>query len=96
MTENIKTMNKWTEFGNRLEAIFYSSSNAPEGSGSLAEWRKCVKEYEALQADINSFQNNQSPDTQNFLTDLLHVVARVTVLKQRDKWLDLDEGAATV
>ncbi len=77
MMENIKVMSKWTEFGNKFESIYYSDSD-----------RSRLKEYQALQNEINMYENSQSPESRNFLTDLIHIVVRASCLKKRDKWLD--------
>lgn len=100
MNDNIKLMTRWTEFGNKLESIYYSSSSSSEDIQTMADkildCRRRQKAYEALQSDINAFENSISPEAHNFLTDLIHTVARMTVLNARDKWLDLDDLARDV
>lgn len=91
MNANVKLMGKWTEFGNRFESVYYS-----EYSDCLADYKKRLREYEEIQNDVNAFQNTMTPEMQNFMTDCLHIIARLTVLKRRDKWLDLDNTASDV
>jgi hypothetical protein len=99
MNDNIKLMTRWTEFGNTLESVYYSSSSSEEiqtMADKILDCRRRQKAYEALQSDINAFENNISPEAHNFLTDLIHTVARMTILNARDKWLDLDDLARDV
>ncbi len=83
-TENIKIMNQWWELGNKFEEIFYTACNTPE------ELEKRYQDYLALQKEINQLEISQSPETQNFLTDLIHLIARNTALRNKDRWLDLE------
>lgn len=91
MNANIKLMGTWTQFGNRFESVYYG-----EYSDCLADYKKRLREYEGIQNDVNGFQNTMTPEMQNFLTDCIHIIARITVLKHRDKWLDLDNTASEV
>jgi hypothetical protein len=93
MTDSIKLMSRWMEFGNKLESIYYSTSDAEDATDSTDAYTVKQRAYEALQAEINAFENSMSPESHNFLTDMIHVVARLTVLNARDKWLDLDMSA---
>ena len=79
MMENIKVMSKWTEFGNKFESIYYSEGASPKAR---------LKEYQNLQNEINMYENSESPENRNFLTDLIHVMVRASWLKKRDRWLD--------
>ena len=90
MTENIKLMSRWTEIGNTFESVYYSENE------SFADHKRRLRDYQRIQQEVNAIQNGQSPEHQNFLTDLIHVVVRATVLKSRDKWLDLEHEAPPV
>lgn len=79
MTELTKSLAQWTRFGNRFEDILYA---VPEG-----EERQ--RQLEELHREINSYRIAQSEQVehQNFVTDLLHMAARLTVLRKRERWL---------
>ena len=79
LINTMKILQDWTEFGNRFESIFYKYD--------LTE--KKLK-YQELYDAIQQYKINESPDNQNFFTDLLHIIARCTCIKKREKWLDLD------
>lgn len=82
---NIEIMNKYNEFGIKFEEIYYSPCLT---DNDLMRRRD---EYIKLQNELNKYETNQSPDTRNFFTDLIHLIARYTCLKHNDRWLDLDK-----
>lgn len=79
MMNTLKFLQEWTEFGNRFESIYYKHN--PDEKQS---------KYQELYDVIQQYKINESPDNQNFCTDFLHIIARCTCIKQREKWLDLD------
>lgn len=85
MSENIKLMNRWNELGLAYEAIYYSDCNTQE------DYARRLTDYRKLHMEINVFKSQQSPESQNFLTDLVHIVARGTCLRKKDRWMDLAE-----
>ena len=76
---NAKFLQEWTEFGNRFESIYYKYDLVEKQS-----------KYQELYDVIQQYKINESPDNQNFCTDFLHIIARCTCIKKREKWLDLD------
>jgi hypothetical protein len=82
MTENVHTMNDWRAFGNRFEAIYYSSNRTPE------DRERRIQAYRALLIEIKEYTKDM-PDQQNFLTDCLHVLVRVCCFGNQDKWIEL-------
>jgi hypothetical protein len=86
MSDTIKTMNEWAQFGNRFERIYYSNFD------SFEDWTRRSEAYTQLQHDLHAFQSaSQTPDSQNFLTDLVHILAHITCLRGREHWLEMDE-----
>lgn len=81
MTLCMKLLQDWTEFGNRFETIYYEQS----GDEKLAS-------YKLLYDEIQRYKNNDSPENQNFFTDLLHILARLSCIRKHEKWLDLDHS----
>lgn len=83
-TDNIKIMNQWWELGNKFEEIFFTACNTPE------ELENRYQAYLELQKEINKLEISQNPETQNFLTDFIHILAKSTVLRNKDSWLQLE------
>lgn len=84
MTICMKILQDWTEFGNRFEMIYYQSSDDEK-----------LANYRMLYEEIQRYKNNDSPENQNFFTDLLHILARMTCIQNKEKWLDLDGSMTT-
>lgn len=85
MMESIKIMSKWTEFGNKFESIYY---------GDTQPQKTRLKDYQSLQNEINVYENSESPESRNFLTDMIHMLLSRCCMKRRDMWLppsDADE-----
>jgi hypothetical protein len=79
MTENIKDMNEWTKLGGVFEEIYY------RGNADIA---KKIEDYKKLQMKINELKYTESPEKQNFVTDVIHVVSLKTCLKDNDKYIN--------
>jgi hypothetical protein len=85
MTQNLEVMHKFTEFGNRFEEIHYGTvSNSSTNKGKILLYKKLLK-------DINNYKNTETPENQNFLTDMIHLIARHTCIKTREVWLKVEE-----
>ena len=86
----IKVMNKYQEFGSMFEEIYYTDNN------DLGDYKRRFDAYTKLQMDINNYKNlDSSPETQNFVSDLIHLIARYIFLKKREGWLNyLDDHHA--
>jgi len=87
-SQMIKIMNKYKYFGSIFEEIYYTDNN------DLGDYKRRFDAYTKLQIDMNHYQNQySSPETQNFVSDLIHVIARVIFLKKREAWLNyLDDN----
>lgn len=82
LSENIKIMNEYGAFGARFETIFYTPNLTPE------DRTRRLEALRQLKNDMNTYKNALSPDTRNFMTDLIYIAAKYTILRQHDKWLD--------
>lgn len=89
MSENIKLLNSWNEFGSAFEEIYYSSCF------TLADYQRRTVQYQALLKRVLTFQNTQSPEMYNAITDLVYMIAHRTCLKSKEGWLDMDSEAMT-
>lgn len=79
VTELVKSVGQWTRFGNRFEEIVLSAALPHE---------ERLASYQALHRDINAYRMEQAENLDvNVLTDLMHMVARLTVLRSRERWL---------
>ena len=96
MMENIGNMQKWTEFGCKFSNILNNiernndgkyifnldnTDNLKEKLGNLRELQKNIYEHITTKSSVN----------QNFLTDLIHVIARKTCLGEKERWSYLEE-----
>lgn len=78
----VKMMNKFQSFGSTFEEIYYTDNN------DLNDYKRRFDAYTSLQSVINAYKNqDSSPETQNFVSDFIHMVARFTLLKKREEWI---------
>tara|TARA_Y100000389_G_C17345680_1_gene455718 strand:- start:404 stop:1045 length:642 start_codon:yes stop_codon:yes gene_type:complete len=80
MVSHLDVMKQWGEYGARFERVFYK-----EGRG-LSVLKEKVTECHQLYADINTYKMSQ-PYNNNFLTDIIHLIARCVCLKNTDQWI---------
>jgi len=85
MTQNIEIMKTWYEYGNQFEKIYYSGSNDTD------DYKRRLKEYTDLYIEINKTKNGESPETQNFITDLINFIVINSCLKKKSDWLAVDK-----
>lgn len=85
MTQNIEIMKTWYEFGNQFEKIYYSGCN------DIDDFKRRLKEYTELHIEINKTKNGESPETQNFITDLINFIVMNSCLKNKSDWLAVDK-----
>jgi hypothetical protein len=84
MTQNLEIMKKFTEFGNKFEEIHYGTV-----SKERLTCRNKIIFYKKLLKDINDYKNTETPENQNFLTDMIHLIVRHTCIKNREVWLKI-------
>jgi len=78
----VKMMNKFQSFGSAFEEIYYTDNN------DLNDYKRRFDAYTTLQSAINAYKNqDSSPESQNFLSDFIHMVARFTLLQKREEWI---------
>lgn len=78
MNENVQMKKKYDSLGSIFEQVHFSSKSDAE---------KLV-EYDKIAQELNSFRISESPVSQNYLTDLIHIICRQTCLKHNNMWLD--------
>jgi len=82
-TQMIKIMNKYQHFGTIFEEIYYTDNN------DLGDYKRRFDAYTKLQIDLNHYKNqDSSPETQNFVSDLIHLIARFIFLRKSEAWLN--------
>lgn len=85
LSKNIDSMNKYSEFGTKLEEIYYTKID------NVDEIKNKIEQYTTLLLEINKFRNSQESErSQNVITDVIHAVFRRVWLKDKERWLDLD------
>lgn len=82
---NLEIMNKYAEFGNRFEEIYYSQCNDDD------HCRIRLEQYKLLLLEINKYGVIHPIDSVNFFSDFIHITMRYTCLRSKEKWLDLDK-----
>ena len=87
MNQNIEYMNKWSVLGCQFEEIYYSENQ------TLDHINLRITRYENLMKSINDLKKAEILETQNFLTDSIHLALRscYCCLKNKNSWLALDK-----
>lgn len=87
MNQNIDYMNKWSVLGYKFEEIYYSERKTHD------QMNIRISKYEELMKSINELKKTEILETQNFLTDSIHLALRscACCLKNKTSWLALDE-----
>ena len=70
--------NKYDGLGSEFERIHFSDKSDEEK----------LLEYDNIATRLNEFRISESPVSQNYLTDLIHIICRESCLKKRNLWLD--------
>ena len=87
MNQNIEYMNKWSVLGCQFEEIYYSENRTLEHINTR------ITRYENLLKSINDLKKAEILESQNFLTDSIHLALRscYCCLKNKNSWLALDK-----
>jgi len=85
MSQNIDIMKTWYDYGNQFEKIYYSENT------DIDDYKRRLEEYKKLYIEINKTKNAESPETQNFVTDLINYIVLNSCLKNKSNWLDMDK-----
>lgn len=89
MTETIKAMTVFSQLGQEFEDIVHSPCATTE------DIQRRTAAMRDLQARVNKARYDGVVESMNFFTDFLHIVMRNTILRGKDKWLDLEKGSIT-
>jgi hypothetical protein len=84
LNKNIELMKKWDEIGSQFEEVYYSHDK-------YDDVEKAIISYKEVKKEMNHLRQSEGPDTTNFLTDLIHIGATLSCLRNRQKWLDGDK-----
>lgn len=79
MNENVQMKKKYDAIGSEFEKIVFSN---------ISENQK-IKNYELIAEKIDQLRINDTPVSQNYLTDLIHIICRNTCLIEKNLWLNL-------
>ena len=79
MNENVQMKKKYDALGSEFEKIVFSN---------ISEIQK-IKNYELIAEKIDQLRINDTPVSQNYLTDLIHIICRNTCLIEKNLWLNL-------
>lgn len=80
MTENIKDMNEYTKLGCEFELIYYRGDEDID---------KKIEDYKKVLMKLNELKFSESPEKQNFITDIIHLIALKTCLKYNKNYIDI-------
>lgn len=79
MNENVQLKQKYDALGAEFEKVHFSNDSNEEKA----------LQYEAIAGEMSKLRQTDSPTSQNYLTDLIHIICRQTCLKEKNLWLDL-------
>lgn len=81
VSKNCDLLKKWYVLGNDLEKIVYAQCETE------SDLKARIAELNALLQRTNEEVSSQSPENQNFLLDLIHLLVRRTCLGDKEPWL---------
>jgi len=79
MNENVQMKNKYDAIGTEFERVYFSDSTIEEKKEA----------YGVIAEKLDQIRINDSPVSQNYLTDLIHIICRQTCLSTKNQWLSL-------
>lgn len=81
LRNNSELQKKFDAFGCEFDEMYFS--NATDNDK--------IKSYKTIIHKINDIRFSQAPESQNYLTDLIHMICRYTCLRKSNLWLDFYE-----
>jgi hypothetical protein len=78
LRDNTELQKSFDKIGCEFDEVYFTNTTDDEK----------VRLYKKLIQKINDVRFSQKPETQNYLTDLIHIICRWTLLKNGDMWLD--------
>jgi len=86
MTKNLELVRSWNEVGMKFEKLFYDDlDNEYDRQEDIDA---AIAKYKGLQDEINELRSLETPDTMNFLTDMIHLTVMYSCLRRKHNWLD--------
>jgi len=79
MNENVQMKRKYDANGTEFERVFFSDNTNDEKKEA----------YGLIAEKLDQMRINDSPVSQNYLTDLIHIICRQTCLSSKNQWLSL-------
>ena len=79
MNENVQLKQKYDSLGAEFERVHFSTDTEQEK----------LEQYEEIAKQMSELRKSDSIVSQNYLTDLIHIICRQTCLKDKNLWLDL-------
>ena len=79
MNENVQMKSKYDAIGTEFERVFFSDKTDSDK----------IKAYDLIAEKLDQLRINESPVSQNYLTDLIHIICRQTCLSSKNQWLSL-------
>ena len=78
LRDNTELQKSFDKIGCEFDEVYFTNTTDDEK----------VRSYKKLIQKINDVRFSQKPETQNYLTDLIHIICTWTLLKNGDMWLD--------
>lgn len=79
MNQNVQLKQKYDSLGAEFERVHFSTDTEQEK----------LEQYEEIAKQMSELRKSDSIVSQNYLTDLIHIICRQTCLKDKNLWLDL-------
>lgn len=88
LTYNTEQLQKWNEIGIEFENVYYSNRDTDTLTIEQIECK--VAQYKETQTRINTQRKAEGVGAINFMTDMVHLIAMRTCIRQYKRWLDRD------
>jgi hypothetical protein len=82
MSKNAEIMREYAKIGSSFEEIYYGNATVPAS----------IEGYKTVQKTIADLRDKEGAETINFITDFIHLVARNSCLRSKQKWLDMNRS----
>ena len=81
MNENVQLKQKYDALGAEFERVHFSADSEQEK----------LEQYEEIAKQMSELRKADSIVSQNYLTDLIHIICRKTCLKDKNGWIFITE-----
>ena len=79
MNENVQLKQKYDALGAEFERVHFSVESEADK----------LEQFEEIARQMSELRKSDAIVSQNYLTDLIHIICRKTCLKDKNLWLDL-------